>query len=321
MLKTGVVELDCHVQLREVADVKMMYVSYDPATESGTVLQAPTIVATNVEVKRSIPLGDTLLLEMLSEDRSSDVDTKVMMLTCRKSSPDWAKESDAEKKHATDRAAAIAAAKELTFVALEEKRSAEVFYIKVGAGDEASDVKPRVFEALGMKFQLEGDVKFEIRNSGIQIRGKQLSIHMGDEFIGSCEEDGTIEFIVDEAGEVVSHKMSLAGRGKMQIAESIDWAADCIQYSSDDEWVKGTLEGNASFHYEDFTGQADRVTFDDTGVIKLSGRASFTRNLDGQPSTHVRGEKILVSGSGENGEDLNITVDPDDDSIDAKEMR
>ncbi|MDA8563081.1 hypothetical protein N9L06_01375 [Mariniblastus sp.] len=310
VLKENTIELDCHVQLREISDVKTVHVSHDPKTNSGTSIQVPTIVATNVEVKRSISLGDTLLLEMLTDEGRAENDTLVLMLTCQKVSPPWAKESVAEKKYAADRAAAIEAAKELTFFPKDKQAENDVCVIKAGAGDNANDFKPRNFEVMGMKFRLEGDVKFEIRNSGIEISGKQLSVNSADEFICSCEEDGTIEYGFDETGKVVSHKMSLAGRAIIRIEDSVEWAADSVQFSFGEHAVTGTLEGNASFHYDGFTGLADRVTFDDTGIVTLSGRASLFRNLDGKPNSSVRGEKIFISDTDEIGGEPKITVDP-----------
>ena len=357
LLKGNTIEIDCHAQLNEISDVKVLHLSQSrdesepviheldktevaaavndntkgseekivPPTrmlvEGGTTgvsIQSPTFIATNVEVKRSIPLGDTLLLEMLSDEADPKTDTLIVMLTCRKISPKWAKESEAEKKQAADRATAIAAAEKLPNPVKEEKVDHDVVSVKAGDGEEVGDAKPRVVELMGQKFRLEGDIKFEVESSRIKISGERLSVSSGGgDIIGSCEGDGSIESNFDEAGDVVSHKMHLTGGARVQLAETIHYAADDIKFSADDKWFKVTLEGNARFQDPIFTGLADRVTFDDTGIITLSGRASLFRRNDGKPDTGVRGEKILINGSEMGGEPI-ITVDPDNDSNDAQ---
>ena len=360
VLKGDMIEVDCHVQLKEVSDVKLLQLyqreskgseigihvfdekgavqslSSSPGSSGerivrptlvqagggteGVTIQSPTVIATNVEVKRSMKLGETLLLEMLSNDPSSGTDTVVAMLTCRKISCEWEKTSDVEKKQVADRAAAIAAANKLPVVVKEKQVEKDVLVIKAGVSDKSNDAKPREFEVMGMKFKLEGDVKFEIRDSGIKISGKRLSLNMGGEYMGSCEGDGTIEFGVDQAGEAVSAKIRLTGRGEIRIGDTAEatCAADSIRFSTDEDGMKGTLEGNVSFHYVGFTGLADRVSFDDSGIATLSGVASLFRNVDGQPSTGVRGEKILIS---EIDGEPKITVDPDDHLTGAKEIQ
>ena len=361
ILKGDTIEIDCHAQLNEISDVKVMHLSQSrdksepviheldktegaaavidntkgsgekivPPTvmlaEGGTTgvsIQSPTVIATNVEVKRSIPLGDTLLLEMLSDESDPKTDTLIVMLTCRKISPKWAKESEAEKKQATDRATAIAAAEKLPAPVKEEKVDHDVVSVKAGDGEKVDDAKPRVIEVMGQKFRLEGDIKFEVKNSGVKISGKQLSVSSGGgDIIGSCEGDGSIESNFDEAGDVVSHKMHLTGGARVQLAETIHYAADDIKFSADDKWFKVTLEGNARFQDPIFTGLADRLTFDDTGIITLSGRASLFRSVDGKLNTGVRGEKILISVPDEIGGEPKITVDPDEVSNDAQESK
>ena len=361
VVKEDSVEIECHVQLREISDVKTLHLSqwesqesetlvhkfdkddhvhsvssrgkdsgepieFFPAVHaeggpSGVSIQSPTLITTNVEVKRSIRLGDTLLLEMLSDKLTPKTDTLIVMLTCRKISPEWGKKSDAEKKQAADRAAAIEAAKNLPAIVKEDQIDEDAIYIKAGGSNQASETKPRDIEVMGQRFRFEGDLKFEMINSGIEISGRQLSVGYGSsDPIGSCEGDGTVQVDFDETGEMIGQKMRLEGRAKVKITESIFWAADSIQYISDEDFITGTLEGNASFHYEEFTGMADRVVFDKTGIVKLIGRASLTRKVDGQPNTVVRGDKILMSGSDEIDGEPKITVDPDEDSTDTKEQ-
>ena len=359
VVKGDSVEIECHVQLREISDVKALHLSQSkdeskpvyrefdkterdnsvgnqvnvggekivPPTGAlvggGTVgvsIQSPTLITTNVEVKRSIPLGDTLLLEMLSDKLTPKTDTLIVMLTCQKISPEWGKKSDAEKKQAADRAAAIEAAKNLPAIVKEDQVDEDAIYIRAGGSNQASETKPRTVEVMGQKFWFEGDLKFEMKNSGIEISGRQLSVGYGSsDPISSCDENGTIQFEIGETGEWDIPKMRLEGRAKVKIAESIFWVADSIQYISDEDFITGTLEGNASFHYEEYTGIADRAVFDKTGIVKLIGHVSLTRKVDGQPDTVVQGEKILLSGSNEIGGEPIITVDPVDDSTDVED--
>lgn len=362
VIKGNTIEVDCHLQLKEISDVKVLQLSQRESKESETVfhaldekgavqvwssnpegsgerivpptgmlvgggntgvsIQSPTVIATNIEVKRSMKLGETLLLEIPSNDRASETDTLFVMLTCRKITCEWAVESELEKKQVAERAAAIAAAKKLPIVVQDNQVEDDVFVIKAGDGDQASDVKPREFEVMGMKFRLEGKIKFEVNDSAIEISGKQLSVSFdGGDFVGSCEDEGTIEFDIDETGEVIGYKIRFAGRARIQILESFDWIADSILFSVNDESLKGTLEGNARLQYEGFTGLADRVTFDDSGMVTLSGRASLFRSLDDKPNISVRGEKILISGGDEIDGEPKITVNPDDHSTGAKEIQ
>ena len=260
VVKGDSVEVECHVQLKEISDVKVLHLSqwqdeskpvyreFDKTEQdksvsnhakvggekivpptgalvgggtAGVSIQSPTLISTNVEVKRSIPLGDTLLLEMLSEVVTPKTDTLIVMLTCRKISPEWAKKSDAEKKQAVDRDAAIQAAKKLPVVVPKDTDDSDFIVIKASAGQSGNDAKPRDIEVLGTKFRLEGDLKLELKKSGIEISGKQFSVRYGGDFIGSCDGEGTVEFAIDDTGRMVSQKMHLTGRAIVQIAKMI----------------------------------------------------------------------------------------------------
>ena len=310
VLKENTVELDCHVQLREIADVKTVHVSHDTETDAGTSIQVPTIVATNVEVKRKISLGDTLLLEMLCDEGGTENDTLVLMLTCQKVSPPWAKESDGEKKRAAERVAAIAAAKASPVVVKEEPTTEDVMVIKAANRDESSDQKPREFDVMGMKFSLEGDVKFEVRNNEIIFSGTKISLQCADEFACSCEKEGFLKFVFDENDVPTANKLVLHGDAKLVVGDEFEWEADNIDFCFTDGAMKATLNGDVKFHCDNMSGASDQLFLDQQKdpYMTLSGRVCVYHSPDGKPKTIVRGDKVVVSVV--DGE-RRITVDSD----------
>ena len=348
------IEVDCHLQLKEITDVKVLHLAHWEFEESiseasaieldklldidkgasvqavasqpknsgeavkspkarypvkvkgtgGVSIQSPTQIATNIEIKRSVPLGGTLLLEMLSNDWELGTDTLIVMLTCKRISPPWAKESALEKKQRADREDAIKAAMELPAakeLSVEENQVTEdedVLLIQAGSPNESVDSEPREFEVMGMKFKLVGDVKFEIKSSEILISGTQLSMQCGEGFVCSCENEGKIK-VEFEQNEIVGGSLTLNGNARVQMGFACA-EANQLNIMIDDsvEGVKVTLQGDAHFFIEGLNGMADRISINCDNEYILSGNVSLFHNPHNKPAEIYRGDKVIVTDDG-----------------------
>ena len=369
------IEVDCHLQLKEITDVKVLHLAHWEFEESiseasaieldklldidkgasvqavasqpknsgeavkspkarypvkvkgtgGVSIQSPTQIATNIEIKRSVPLGGTLLLEMLSNDWELGTDTLIVMLTCKRISPPWAKESDLEKKQRADREDAIKAAMELPAakeLSVEENQVTEdedVLLIQAGSPNESVDSEPRKFEVMGMKFKLVGDVKFEIKSSEILVSGTQLSMQYGEDCVCSCENEGTIkcEF---EQNEIVGGSLTLNGNARVQMDHAFVLEANQLNFITDNtvEGGKATLQlqGDAHFFTYGLNGMADRISTNCDNEYILSGNVSLFHNPHNKPAEIYRGDKVIVTGG-----EIKILVETDGPSTLAPEPK
>ena len=351
------IEVDCHLQLKEITDVKVLHLAHWEFEESiseasaieldklldidkgasvqavasqpknsgeavkspkarypvkvkgtgGVSIQSPTQIATNIEIKRSVPLGGTLLLQMLSNNLDLGTDTLIVMLTCKRISPPWAKESDLEKKQRADREDAIKAAMELPAakeLSVEENQVSEdedVLLIQAGSPNESVDSEPREFEVMGMKFKLVGDVKFEIKSSEILVSGTQLSMQYGEDCVCSCENEGTIkcEF---EQNEIVGGSLTLNGNARVQMDHAFVLEANQLNFITDNTVEGGKvtlqLQGDAHFFTYGLNGMADRISTNCDNEYILSGNVSLFHNPHNKPAEIYRGDKVIVTDDG-----------------------
>lgn len=301
-LRAGEIDLDCHVRFQEITDAKTAHVSYDPVAESGVSIQVPTIAVTNVEINQSFPLGSSLLIEILADDGNTETDTVVSMLTCRKASPNWAEKSAAEKKQTADLKAAIAAAEKLPVV-MEKKPTdnRDVYVVTAGEQEKNKEKEARELEVMGMNFRLEGDVKFEIRNSSIAVSGKRLTIRSFDEVSCSCvscscEDEGLVEFTLDNQHELAGLKAKLYGNAKFcWDSDGHYFAADELEfgYPDGDNPFPRKLKGNAAFHLSGTSVAADTISFSSDGKATLTGNVAVHRQHL-TPWKIFRAEKMVL---------------------------
>ena len=358
VVTASTIEVDCHLQLKEITDVKVLHLAHWESEESeiseasaielnkllldidkgdsvqavasqpknngeavkspkalypvkvkgtgGVSIQSPTQIATNIEIKRSVPLGGTLLLEMPSNNLDSGTDTLIVMLTCKRIPPpwskEWAKKLDLVKEQRADREDAIKAAmelpaaKELSVAENQVSEDEDVLLIQAGSPNESVDSEPREFEVMGMKFKLVGDVKFEIKNSEIFVSGTQLSIQCGEDFVCSCENEGKIKFEFEQ-NEIVGGSLTLNGNARVQMGFACA-EANQLNIMIDDsvEGVKFTLQGDAHFFIEGLNGMADRISTNVENEYILSGNVSLFHNPDNKPAEIYRGDKVIVTG-------------------------
>ena len=357
VVTASTIEVDCHLQLKEITDVKVLHLAHWESEESeiseasaielnkllldidkgdsvqavasqpknngeavkspkalypvkvkgtgGVSIQSPTQIATNIEIKRSVPLGGTLLLEMPSNNLDSATDTLIVMLTCKRIPPpwskEWAKKLDLVKEQRADREDAIKAAMELPAAkelsVAENQVSEDVLLIQASSPNESVDSEPREFEVMGMKFKLVGDVKFEIKNSEIFVSGTQLSIQWG-ECVCSCENEGKIKFEFEQ-NEIVGGSLTLNGNVRVQMGFACAEANQLnimIDDSVEGGKVKVTLQGDAHFFIGGLNGMADRISTNVENEYILSGNVSLFHNPDNKPAEIYRGDKVIVTG-------------------------
>ncbi len=301
-------KLNCEMTNLEILKVDTAVLP-TPEGNKRVSIQIPEIAKTQIRSSLEMESGKTVVLNCLQSNNKGEQESLLVMLRCVviDTLTQTAVTASAEEPTNESGAAKVSEAAYFHFEpsSTELKTQSNVsddsatdsidLFIKASGNSNNESGKPETIEVMGMRIQMDGDVKYSINNQGVLIEGKggvTCVTPEDDEFKISGDE-GRVELREDKSGGPI-FQFKFNGKVNFQMGDG-QMSADAIEFNTAEnkELPSVILTGNASITQETTTVSADEIIVDGLEMMTLRGNGHYLHKYDEkQPPINIHADQI-----------------------------